>query len=119
MPEEVPAAGAPGDLVLLLSTFPSQEAAEALVERLVGERLIACGNLLPGLRSVYRWQGEVAREAEVLAIMKTTRARVGELLRRAAELHPYEVPELVTISPEAVADAYARWVREETSEESE
>jgi periplasmic divalent cation tolerance protein len=119
MPEAGTGAGAPGDLVLLLSTLPSQEAAEALVERLVGERLIACGNLLPGLRSIYRWQGELAREPEVLAIMKTSRARVGELLRRAAELHPYEVPELVTISPEAVADAYARWVREETSEESE
>jgi periplasmic divalent cation tolerance protein len=105
------------DLVLLLSTLPTPEAAEEMVARLVDERLIACGNLVPGLRSIYRWQGEVARETEVLAILKTSRSRVGELLRRAAELHPYEVPELVAIAPETVAGAYARWVREETSEE--
>lgn len=104
------------ELVVVLTTTPDMGAAEALVEVLVEERLIACGNLVPGLVSVFRWQGKVSREGEVLILMKTTREGVGRLFERVTALHPYEVPELVALPVEAVSDAYCRWVRRETIE---
>lgn len=106
----------PGELALVLTTAPDAETAAALARALVEERLIACGNLLPGLRSVFRWQGAVQEEAEVLLLMKTARPNVERVFRRVAELHPYEVPELVMLSADAVSDAYCRWVRRESTE---
>ncbi len=101
--------------VLVLTTAPDAETAEGIAAALVEERLIACANLVPGVTSVYRWQGAVQREAELLVVMKTRRALVPELFRRAAELHPYTVPELVVLAPQAVAEAYGRWVAGETA----
>lgn len=111
---DAPDAG--GDLALILSTLPDAGAAERLVERLVQERLIACGNLLPGVVSIFRWNEKVTREEEVLVLLKTPRSRVEEAFRRIAELHPYEVPELVSLSADTVSHAYCRWVRQETIE---
>lgn len=107
-----------GGLRLVLTTVPDRGVGEGLARRLVEERLIACANVLPGVTSVYRWEGEVARESEVLVLMKTTASRVAQVFRRIGELHPYEVPELVAVSVDAVAAAYGGWVRDETSEES-
>jgi periplasmic divalent cation tolerance protein len=110
---------APGaDFVVILTTAPSQEVALALAEALVEERLVACANLVPGLLSVYRWEGERVREAEVLVVMKTHRDRRDEVFDRVAELHPYEVPELLALPAEAVSEAYGRWLRRETTEVS-
>ena len=102
----------------MLTTVADADVGAALVERLLDERLIACGNLVPGLTSIYRWQGERVREGEVLVVMKTVATRVEELLRRVAELHPYEVPELLALSAARVSDAYGRWVGQETIEVS-
>jgi periplasmic divalent cation tolerance protein len=66
--------------------------------------------------SIYRWQGGIERASELLLLLKTRRALVPALLERAAELHPYEVPELVVLPVDAVANAYARWVTEGTTE---
>lgn len=107
------------ELVLVLSTLPDAAAAEEFVGRLVEERLIACGNLLPEVLSIYRWEGRVQREKEVLVVMKTSRSRVERLFQRIGELHPYEVPEIVGLSADAVSNAYGRWVRQETIEVNE
>lgn len=107
------------ELALVLSTLPGTEAAEELAERLVEERLIACASLLPGVVSVYRWNGAVHKEPEVMVLMKTPRSAVGRLFERIAELHPYQVPELVSLSADAAAAAYCRWVFQETIEVSE
>lgn len=106
------------EVVLVLTTVADVGAGERLVEQLVRERLIACGNLIPGLRSIYRWQGEIAREDEVLVLMKTVRARVDELFERVAGLHAYEVPELLAMGIDAGSAPYCRWVIDETSEVS-
>lgn len=103
---------------LVLTTVPDRETGEALAQRLVEEHLIACANLLPGVTSIYRWKGRVERESELLVLMKTPASRVAEVFGRVAELHPYEVPELIAVPVEAVSAAYAGWVREETTEES-
>lgn len=97
---------------VVLMTAPDMETAEDIVGQLVEARLIACGNIVPGLVSIYRWEGDVQRGHEVLVVMKTTADRVESLLPRASELHPYEVPELLVLTVEAGHAAYMAWVAE-------
>ena len=101
-------------MVLALSTAPDAEHAERIARALVDERLIACANLVPGLTSVYRWQGEVLSEPEVLLMMKTRRALVPQLKERLPQLHPYQVPELVVAEVADGLAPYLGWVRGET-----
>ncbi len=103
---------------VVLMTAPDREVAERIVRTLVEERLVACGNLVPGITSIYRWQGAIECDAEVLAILKTSADRVSTLLARASELHPYEVPELLVLPVEGGYLPYLEWVRESTSSQS-
>lgn len=98
------------DLILILSTFPSIEKARQIGTVLVEKQLAACVNLLPGVESIYRWQGKMETSAEVLAIFKTTAAKQPELFEALATLHPYEVPEILALPPSAVSPDYSRWV---------
>ena len=113
MSEIAPAAGS--QVWLVLSTVGDRESAEQLGRSLVEERLIACANLLPGLHSIYRWEGAIQSEGEVLLVMKTNGAAVERLVARVEELHPYDVPEVVCLPAAQVADAYRRWVLTETA----
>jgi len=97
------------ELLLVLCTFPDAEAARQIATDLVRRQLAACVNLLPGVESIYRWQGEVEQAVEWLAVFKTTSAAYPALAAALAEAHPYEVPEIVAVSPTAVADGYLRW----------
>lgn len=97
-----------------LTTLPDADAAEALVRRLVEERLVACGNIVPGLVSLYWWRGELERSAEVLVVLKTTEQLVPRLLERLPQLHPYDVPELLILPVESGHPPYVEWVAEET-----
>jgi periplasmic divalent cation tolerance protein len=105
-------------IVFVVTTLDDGDAAERLVQRLVEEGLIACGNLMPGITSIYRWKGVVERATEILVLMKTREALVEALFARAAELHPYELPELVALPVHTVSHAYSAWVRQETNEVS-
>lgn len=98
--------------VVVLVTAPDAETGEAIGRTLVEERLAACVNVVPGVRSVYRWQGRVLAEAEVLLVIKTRKARFEELERRVRELHPYDVPEVVGVGVEAVSSDYGRFIEE-------
>ena len=102
------------DLLLCLCTCPDRATAERLATVLVEERLAACVNLLPGLRSVYRWQGAVEQADEVLLLVKTTRARYPALEARLPALHSYELPELVAVESAGGLPAYLQWVATET-----
>ncbi len=104
---------ASGQVMVALTTAPSVEVAERIGGALVDERLAACANVVPGVTSIFRWQGEVQRESEVLVILKTTAAAVDALGRRLAELHPYEVPELLAFPIERGHAPYLGWVRAE------
>lgn len=106
--------GGASGLVLALSTAPDAETAARIGRALVDERLIACANLVPGLTSIYRWQGEVQQEGEVLLLMKTRRSLVRRLKERLPQLHPYQVPELVVTEVTDGLEPYCRWVRDET-----
>jgi periplasmic divalent cation tolerance protein len=101
---------------LVLSTLPDDASARELARQLVDERLIACGNVVPGLTSIYRWEGRVEEAGEVLLVMKTREELLPRLFARAAQLHPYELPELVALEAARVAEAYADWLRRETLE---
>ena len=97
-------------MILVLSTFPDADAAASVVRVLVGEKLAACGNILPGVRSIYAWEGGIEDTLEVAVLIKTEAALYAKLEKRLAKLHPYEVPEIVAWEPGAVAKPYAAWV---------
>lgn len=101
-------------VLLVFVTFPDLEKAREIGTALVESQLAACVNLLPGIESIYRWQGKVETGSEVLALFKTTADTLPAFATRLAALHPYEVPEIVAVRPEHVALPYARWVAEST-----
>jgi len=103
-------------LSVVLSTAASREAGEAVGRRLVDEALAACVNVVPNVTSIFRWDGDVRAEPEVLLVIKVTDAGVDRLLARLEEVHPYEVPEGVVMSVQAGLEAYCRWVEGEIPE---
>lgn len=96
--------------IVVLVTVPDPAKAAEIARALVEERLAACGNVLPGLRSIYRWEGKVQEDAEALLVLKTTRARFEALRERVLALHPYEVPEVVALPVEAASAPYLEWI---------
>ena len=99
----------------MLSTFPANETAGHLARTLVDEQLCACVNLTAGVQSFFYWEGSITEQAEQLAILKTTRAKVDALLARLAELHPYDVPEALVLPIAQGLPAYLAWVTAEVS----
>jgi periplasmic divalent cation tolerance protein len=102
------------DAIVVLVTVPTPDRAAEIARVLVEERLAACGNVVPGLRSIYRWEGKVQEDDEALLLLKTTRARFEALRDRVLALHPYEVPEVIALSVEAGSAAYLGWIAAET-----
>ncbi len=102
------------DALVVLVTTPSADRAAEIARALVDERLAACGNVVPGLRSIYRWEGKVQDEEEALLVLKTTRARFEALRDRVLALHPYEVPEVIALPVEAGSARYLAWLSDET-----
>ena len=96
--------------VVVHCSCPDGEVAARIARALVDERLAACVQALPGLTSTYRWQGAVQVDAEILLLIKTARARIDDLKRRIAELHPYDTPELLVLEVVDGAADYLAWV---------
>jgi periplasmic divalent cation tolerance protein len=96
--------------VVVLVTAPSSDVAASIARALVEEGLCACGNVVPGIRSIYRWEGKVQDDAEAMLVLKTERRLVPELKLRLGELHPYQVPELLVLPVEDGLPAYLAWV---------
>jgi periplasmic divalent cation tolerance protein len=106
--------GASGVQVAFI-TAPDPACAEAIARALVEERLAACVNVLPGVRSIYRWEGAVQDEAETLLIVKTRAERAQALEARVRALHPYEVPEVLRVDAAGGSPPYLAWVLEESA----
>lgn len=98
-------------VLLCYCSCPDADSARRIAEALVDERLAACVNQLPGIRSTYRWQGELITDSEELLLIKTTAARFEALKARLLELHPYEVPELIAVPVEHGHATYLDWIR--------
>jgi periplasmic divalent cation tolerance protein len=97
-------------VIVVFSTFPTEEKAAEIARTLVSEGHAACANLVPPVRSIYRWQGQICDERETLAIIKTTSERFEALRERLVALHPYEVPEVIALPVEAGHAPYLEWV---------
>ena len=102
-------------LQVVFVTAPDAEVGGRLARALVEERLAACVNLVPGVRSTYRWAGVVQEDDEVLLVIKTREDRVAALTRRVHELHPYELPELIAVGVLGGSERYLAWLREEAA----
>lgn len=98
------------DLAVVFVAAPDLDTAARLARTLVEERLAACCNLVQQVRSIYRWQGEICDESEVLMVVKTRREAVEALRQRVVALHPYECPEVVALAADDVHPPYLAWV---------
>jgi periplasmic divalent cation tolerance protein len=98
-------------LHVVLVTAPDAEVGARIGRALVEEGLAACANLVPGIRSIYRWEGAVHDDAEVLLILKTRAALSAALAARVRALHPYQLPEVLALPVAGGSEAYLDWVR--------
>lgn len=98
---------------LLLSTCPEAEA-ETLAQRLVEEKVVACVNIIPGLKSLYWWKGNLEKDKEALLLLKTTDAKAALAISKLKEYHSYEVPEILSLEITEGNDDYFHWVEDVT-----
>jgi periplasmic divalent cation tolerance protein len=105
--------GSTRETVMVFCTCPDEATARRIAEALVSERLAACVNRLPGIRSTYRWEGRVQDEPEVLLLIKTGADRYPDLELRLKALHPYEVPEIIAVPVAAGSASYLAWIASE------
>ena len=101
--------------LVVLCTCAESAQAEGLARGAVEAGLVACVNVLPGIRSIYRWHGQVHEDSEVLLIMKTTQPAYPELEAFLLEQHPYETPEVLALQVAGVEDSYLAWLTGETA----
>lgn len=100
------------EVLLALSTFPDIETARRIARQLVTENFAACANIIPAIESIYRWEGKVESGDEVLVFFKLTASRYSEFETKLRELHPYEVPEIISCKIDNGLAEYLRWVAE-------
>lgn len=99
---------------MVLVTCPNRKIGETIGHILVQERLAACVNVVPNLTSIYRWEGKICRNAEVLLVGKTRRICLPALIRRVRSLHPYSTPEIIALPVVGGFAPYLSWVRDST-----
>lgn len=103
------------DAVIVFTTIANEQEAVTLIRELLERRLVACGTIHAGARSLYRWEGKVADETEAVLMLKTRSGCIEGLRRAFAELHPYKVPELLAIPVTGGLERYLGWINSETS----
>ncbi len=103
------------DKILVMITAGSEEQAEQIAKTLLEERLIACANLIGGIRSLYRWKGDVCDDREILLFCKTRRALFSRLSGRVKSIHSYDVPEIIALPLVEGWQPYLEWVEQETA----
>jgi periplasmic divalent cation tolerance protein len=115
MAEEQPLKSSPSG-VILLSTVGTPAAAEQIARSLVESRSVACVNIIGGVTSIYRWEGAVQKEPELILLIKTTAEKLDEAKKLLFEQHPYDVPECVVIEIDRIAGSYLQWLVDSTSD---
>lgn len=101
------------DYQIVLSTCPSEETAERLASALVEKNMAACVSIIPGIRSVYHWQGKVARDQEWLLVIKAAAGHYAAIENTIVSLHPYELPEIIAVPIVAGLPAYLAWLQQQ------
>ena len=97
---------------LIICTCPDQNTAEMLANHLVDESLAACVNIVPGITSVYQWEGKRETGTELLLLIKTREEMYARLEKRITELHPYELPEIIAVNIENGNSGYLNWIND-------
>ena len=100
---------------MVFMTAPDEAVASSLGRALVEAGLAACANLIPGVRSIYRWKGEICDDGEWLVLFKTTNEHLDSLREQIIELHPYECPEVLVVDVDGGAPDYLKWVIQQVS----
>ena len=95
---------------LVLCTCPDQDSAQIIAEHLIDQKLAACVNILPGITSIYSWQGKRESAQELLLVIKTTKTVYDSLEKTITELHPYELPEIIAANIENGSAGYLSWI---------
>ncbi len=103
------------EFVTILVTAASEAEAEVIADQLLSAKLIACANIVGGVRSVFSWAGAVQRESEVLIIMKSRQALFQEIEQKVRQLHSYDVPEILAIPILTGSEPYLQWLGDETA----
>ena len=101
---------APDSPIAVFITAPTKEEASRLAEMLVQGRFAACVQILPPMESIYRWQGQIERQEEILLVAKTVNSKFAELEREVRKLHSYETPEIVAVPLTLVSEPYRQWL---------
>lgn len=96
-------------LSVILCTIPSDGKGDCIAENLVKEKLVACVNIIPGIKSVYEWNGEICNDEEKLLIIKTLETHVDKVFNYIKNHHPYDTPERINISVSKVGEDYLNW----------
>jgi len=105
----------PDRLLVVVTSLPNIEAAKALAHTLIEEKMAACVQLMDGIQSVYRWEGKVCEEHEVLLSAKTLASKWLEISSFIQQQHPYDLPEVLAFSPEQYSRQYCEWVQAEVN----
>lgn len=105
------------EAIVVVTNMPDLDTAKALARRLVGEGLAACVNILPGVQSIYRWQGQLEEASEVTVLVKTMRSRYETLEEAIRTSHPYDLPEVIVLPIAAGLPAYLAWLEDETKKD--
>lgn len=103
------------DKVIVYTTCGSNEDAEKIAQRMIEARVAACVNVVPGVRSFYRWQGKIENDTEFLLIIKTARGLVDQLRQELEKLHPYDLPELIVAPIIDGSPNYLAWLDKEVA----
>jgi periplasmic divalent cation tolerance protein len=103
------------DTIIVFCTIPDEEKAAELSRNIVEANIAACANIVPKIRSIYRWKGEICDDPESLIIIKTRKSLFPLLKERITSLHPYEVPEIIAFDMTEAHEPYLKWLLENTS----
>ena len=104
----------PEEFIVVFVTVPSEDEALRIARHVVENKLAACTNIVPGLRSIYRWKGEICDDGELLCIMKTKRVLFGKLKEAVKKIHSYEVAEIIAVQLADGSEDYLSWLAGET-----
>ena len=102
--------------VLLLTTVGKRKNAFQISQALIQSHLAACVNIVPGLTSIYRWKGRVSRDPEFLLLIKTSKRKLPQVEKLLRQLHPYEVPEMITLTLHQGSSSYLAWMAKSLEE---
>jgi periplasmic divalent cation tolerance protein len=104
-----------GNLILVFVTVPNIDLAKAISKELIENKLVACVNIFPKITSIYQWEGKLCEEEELLLICKSISPNFDEISKKVKEIHPYDIPEIISVPLDNCENNYKKWLLESTN----